>query len=231
MISQLLFGEICVITETDKSGFVKITVEADGYTGWCLLSQLAMHENVNVNCMLTADWANNIDCDGNALMIPFGSSVPVVKEEKITLGNSSYKFPCKTFNPAATQISAEAITLIATKFLNTPYLWGGRSVFGVDCSGFTQMVYKCINIALLRDAHQQATQGEVVDFLAQAVCGDLAFFDDEDGKIIHVGLLLNSHEIIHASGKVQIDKIDNGGIINAVTGQRMQKLRIIKRYF
>jgi cell wall-associated NlpC family hydrolase len=110
-------------------------------------------------------------------------------------------------------------------------LWGGRSVFGIDCSGLTQAVYKFLNIQLLRDANQQATQGELVNFLQEARCGDLAFFDNEEGQIIHVGILLNNQEILHTSGKVRIDKIDNAGIINAETGERTQNLRIIKRYF
>jgi gamma-D-glutamyl-L-lysine dipeptidyl-peptidase len=93
------------------------------------------------------------------------------------------------------------------------------------------VVYKFLNIALLRDAGQQATQGEVVNFLQEARCGDLAFFDDEEGKIIHVGILLNNYQIIHASSRVRVDKIDNEGIINSDTGERAQRLRIIKRYF
>ena len=125
---------------------------------------------------------------------------------------------------------AKTIKQIAFTFLNSTYLWGGKSVFGIDCSGFTQSVYKFLNIHLLRDAEQQATQGYLVGFLQQAHCGDLAFFDDEEGRIIHVGMLLNDHEIIHAAGKVRIDKIDTEGIINADTGLRTQRLRIIKRY-
>ena len=82
----------------------------------------------------------------------------------------------------------------------------------------------------MRDAQQQATQGELVGFLQEAHCGDLAFFDNEEGEIIHVGILLNANKIIHAAGKVRIDKIDNEGIVDADTGQRTQRLRIIKRY-
>ena len=119
---------------------------------------------------------------------------------------------------------------IAFKFLNTSYLWGGKSVFGIDCSGFSQSVFKFLNIQLLRDAQQQATQGELVAFLQEATCGDLAFFDNEAGHIIHIGILLSSHEIIHAAGKVRMDKIDNEGIVNTETGQRTQRLRFIKRF-
>ena len=104
-------------------------------------------------------------------------------------------------------------------------------MFGVDCSGFAQQVFKLFNVRLLRDSSLQATQGEVVGFLQEAKCGDLAFFDNAEGRIYHVGILLNDHEIIHSSGKVRIDAIDNAGIINSDTGQRTHQLRIIKRYF
>ena len=93
------------------------------------------------------------------------------------------------------------------------------------------MTYKFLNKHLPRDAYQQAEEGEVVNFLQQAHCGDLAFFDNEEGRITHVGILLNQHEIIHSSGKVRVDKIDNQGLLNLETKQQSHKLRIIKRYF
>jgi hypothetical protein len=232
MVSQLLFGEYCRVTETTKDGFAKIVVAYDGYEGWCQLQQLAGQEaavSTNAVASLAADWASLLHCNDAAMYVPFGSTLSINKEEKIVVGADIYSAACNTF----TILSAESksIQQIAFTFLNTPYLWGGRSVFGIDCSGFTQMVYKFFGIALLRDASMQATQGVTVDFLQQAQYGDLAFFDNDAGKIIHVGILLNSNEIIHASGKVQVDDIDNGGIINRITGQRTQKLRIIKRLF
>jgi cell wall-associated NlpC family hydrolase len=115
-------------------------------------------------------------------------------------------------------------------YLNTPYLWGGRSVFGIDCSGFAQQVYRFFNKHLPRDASQQALQGEVVGFLQEAICGDLAFFDNEEGRITHVGILLDAQTIIHSSGRVKIDKIDNQGIFTTDKGERTHNLRIIKRY-
>jgi gamma-D-glutamyl-L-lysine dipeptidyl-peptidase len=125
---------------------------------------------------------------------------------------------------------AENIRQVALQYLDVPYLWGGKSFFGIDCSGFCQQVFRHFGINLPRDAYQQAEKGEVVGFLQEVVCGDLAFFDNEEGRITHVGLMLNTHEIIHASGKVRIDKIDHQGIINSETGVRTHQLRIIKRY-
>ena len=114
-------------------------------------------------------------------------------------------------------------------FLNTPFLWGGKTPFGMDCSGFTQMVYKLCGYHLLRDAKQQATQGEFLSFIEESEPGDLAFFDDEDGIINHVGIILNDYNIIHVHGKVRIDILDHSGIYNVDSQKHTHKLRVIKK--
>ncbi|NOR88170.1 MAG: hydrolase Nlp/P60, partial [Bacteroidales bacterium] len=123
----------------------------------------------------------------------------------------------------------DGIVEMTELFINAPYLWGGKTPFGVDCSGLTQSVYKMAGIQLKRDASQQATQGEVLNFLEEALPGDLAFFDNEEGHITHVGIILADNEIIHASGKVRIDKIDHQGIYNIELGKYTHQLRLIKR--
>jgi len=128
------------------------------------------------------------------------------------------------------ELNADNMRLVAMQYLDVSYMWGGKSRCGIDCSGFAQQVYRQFGVKLPRDSYQQAALGEVVGFLQEVQTGDLAFFDNEEGKITHVGIMLSSDEIIHASGKVRIDKIDTQGIINAQTGARTHKLRIIKRY-
>ena len=113
--------------------------------------------------------------------------------------------------------------------MNAPYLWGGRTPFGIDCSGFVQMVYKLQGMKLLRDASQQATLGEVVSLIDEAESGDLAFFDDAEGNIIHVGMLIDRQRIIHCSGKVKINNLDHEGIYDANLQKYTHKLRLIKR--
>jgi gamma-D-glutamyl-L-lysine dipeptidyl-peptidase len=226
MISQLLFGEYCIIADNDKKGWAKIICKADGYEGWCQLphvKNISEAEYNNTKTGLAADWVNEITYNNQAMFIPLGSLLWAEKNVA--------EFSNDIWYPAKITRNEETITEVVFKFLNTAYLWGGRSVFGIDCSGFSQAVYKFLNIALLRDAEQQATQGELVNFLQEARCGDLAFFDDDEGKIIHVGILLNNYQIIHASSRVRVDKIDNEGIVNSDTGERAQRLRIIKRYF
>ena len=113
-------------------------------------------------------------------------------------------------------------------FLNAPYLWGGRTPFGIDCSGFTQIVYRLQGINIPRDAHQQAEVGNTLSFIEESQEGDLAFFDDSEGEITHVGIIMNNNNIIHASGKVRIDKLDQQGIFNIEKKIHTHKLRIIK---
>jgi gamma-D-glutamyl-L-lysine dipeptidyl-peptidase len=226
MVSQLLFGECCIINDSDTKGWVNISCKADGYVGCCQavhMQQITMEDYYSGDIILSGDWVNEISFNNNSMQIPLGSL--------INLKNNVIQFTGNKIMPGEIKNDAASIQKIAFKFLNTAYLWGGRSVFGIDCSGFAQAVYKFLNIPLLRDADLQVTQGEMVDFLQEAQCGDLAFFDDEEGKIVHVGILLNSHEIIHASGKVRVDKIDNQGIVHAETGERTHQLRIIKRFF
>jgi len=168
MISQLLFGEGCIITAADKSGFMHITVQADGYTGWCLATQLTeIDESVYLKTPngLSGEWSNVLDCNGQKMMVPFGSTLRGLQAGTMSFGKNTFRFSGSMIDPSTVTITAERVLQTATMFLNTPYLWGGRSVFGADCSGFTQMVFKCINIALLRDARQQAGQGELVNFL------------------------------------------------------------------
>jgi gamma-D-glutamyl-L-lysine dipeptidyl-peptidase len=233
MVNQLLFGECCIITVVEKNGWVKIVNKLDAYTGWCQQSHFQEIDDAHYYAEendFTSDWVNQVDYNGHAMWVPFGSSLTAMKNGNVFWRKNTVHYAGQVWSPATAKKDAKTIKQLAFKFLNTAYLWGGKSVFGIDCSGFTQSVYKMLGIHLFRDSQQQATQGELVAFLQQSHCGDLAFFDDEEGRIIHVGILLNPNEIIHAAGKVRVDKIDNEGIVHAETGQRTQRLRIIRRY-
>jgi cell wall-associated NlpC family hydrolase len=234
MVSQQVFGECCEILETGKDQWIRIRCAHDGYEGWCQASHVT---EIDPACSrdqgqgLLPGWVNELLFDGRSMRVPMGGVLAAMTEGRAVWGPHSVEYAGGCWDPGPAARDSKTLAQIAGSFLNTPYLWGGKTVFGADCSGFSQSVFKFLGIALLRDAGQQAMQGETIGFLQEAKTGDLAFFDNEEGRITHVGILLNDHEIIHASGKVRIDRVDHMGIVHAETFQHTHSLRLIKRFF
>jgi hypothetical protein len=228
MVSQLLFGER--VQSIESSGdFVLVKNEYDAYIGWCQRSQLTelgiFAESIEPE-ILSSDYINIGMLRDTAIQLPMG--VPISNWKEIT--EPHFFYAGSAHSAGSIPFSESAILALTAIYLNVPYLWGGKSVFGIDCSGLSQQVFRYFGKKLPRDSGDQAKQGEDVGFLEETKAGDLAFFDNAEGTITHVGILLNNHEIIHASGKVRIDTIDQWGIINRDTKQRTHTLRIIKRY-
>ena len=230
-VSQLLFGDVAEIIAVDGD-FVQVKYLYDDYEGWCQRSQLAeiaISQFDNSRELLNSDVTNEVQVNGKKMLIPLGCSLGNLQNNSALWEVYNIQYMGNLIEPRQHLYDAGLLKDIAMLFLNTAYLWGGRSIFGVDCSGFCQTVFRFIGIPLLRDAYQQASQGEAIGFLQEAKLGDLAFFDNEEGRITHVGMLLDQETIIHASGRVRIDTIDHQGIVNVDTGLRTHKLRIIKR--
>lgn len=227
MTSQLLLGEYAEVLEIQKE-FVKVKCLYDGYEGWCQFVQVAFTDTILPTVKFIAKPTDMVTINNLPCRVSFATPVfdAIVAVKNFTINYAGVD----NINTANTAFSPENITKLSSLFLNTPYLWGGKTVFGIDCSGFAQQVYKLFNIQLPRDAYQQAEQGEALGFLEEAICGDLAFFDNETGFVTHVGIMLNNHQIIHASGRVRIDAIDSAGIISSDTGIRTHRLRVVKRY-
>tara|TARA_B100002052_G_scaffold126803_1_gene116433 strand:- start:193296 stop:194060 length:765 start_codon:yes stop_codon:yes gene_type:complete len=229
MINQILFGEHFKVLDTRKK-WVKIRLAHDSYEGWICNKQWKE---------ITEDDYKQLDKDVPTITtdildivtkeyqqpIAIGSILPFFKSGHARINNDLYKF-----EGLSTQgyVKKEKLRENALIYLNAPYLWGGRSPLGIDCSGLTQMVYRLQGIDLPRDAYEQAKVGTTLSFVEESEAGDLAFFDDDEGKIIHVGIILEENYIIHASGKVRIDRIDQQGIFNNKIGAHTHKLRLIK---
>lgn len=228
--SQVLFGEHFEIIDSHNQ-WSKIRIQFDNYEGWVDSKQYQLISEQNFNnlsndaLILNGDFVQYITGPNNLLLpITLGASVAFLNYPEINTAN----FGFEGFKESGVKEKSELINT-ALKYLNAPYLWGGKTPFGIDCSGFTQMVYKLNGSMLLRDASQQALQGEPLSFLEEAQPGDLAFFDNAEGRITHVGIILQDNCIIHASGKVRIDKLDHSGIFNETTQQYTHNLRVIKR--
>ncbi|MBL1219294.1 C40 family peptidase [Chryseobacterium sp. L7] len=213
IVTEMLFGESADILEVNKN-WTRIKMHYDGYEGWIDTKQLRLVSEEDLAkrkvTVVTEDFSSVLMKDGKTLL-SIGSEV----EFPVVASRRSHDL-------------RESIALAAKEFLNVPYLWGGKSFFAVDCSGFTQLVYKIHDIKLPRDTYQQAEVGEPLTFVEESQPGDLAFFENPEGKIIHVGIMLDNQRIIHASGKVRIDILDSTGIFNKEMNKHTHKLRVIK---
>lgn len=244
MVTQLLFGEHFEVLEEKKS-WALIRVAYDGYECWVDKKQfLSLSSEKGLNDTTTAVTTDILQLaeheSGAMISLPLGSSLPNYKDNSFTLGKEKYSFEGEAafpFTKKKVLPNGEDLGGASKWYLHTPYLWGGRSPFGLDCSGFTQMVFKLNGIKLKRDAWQQAESGKTLSFLEEAKTGDLAFFDNEEGKIVHVGIILGGEknlpagrQVIHTSGKVRIDKLDHQGIYNDEIKKYTHRLRVIKRF-
>lgn len=225
MINQVLYGEFFKVLEIRKKWSL-IRLAHDNYEGWIdnkQYRQISAEDYdlcTNGITVLASDLIQMVtSADNNIICIPMGATVSNLSLMGDEYGGSS----------TARKKAKSSFIDTALLYLKSPYLWGGRTPFGLDCSGFTQMVYKLNGHQLLRDASQQALQGEALSFIEESASGDLAFFDNAEGIITHVGIMMPENHIIHCHGEVRIDRIDHTGIYNVNSGMHTHSLRVIKR--
>lgn len=229
MVNQILFGESFKVLDI-RNNFSLIRLSHDDYEGWICNNQwIEINEESykkiqKQTLTITIDILDIIK-KKSFQPIVIGSILPNYKSNYAILNEEMYLFEGLT-----TQGFTEKKYIIknALLYLNTPYLWGGRSPIGIDCSALVQMVYRLQGIRLPRDSDQQAKIGSVIKLLEEADAGDLAFFSNKQEQVTHVGILMEDKKIIHASGKVRIDKLDSKGILNE-KGVYTHKLHLLKK--
>ncbi len=221
MINQVLFGETFTVLE-QKENWSFIKLSHDNYIGWISNNQFKKTQKKKIDSYISDKIYCNIKINHIKQQLVLGSFMP---KNKIDRENLKIEFKLNFCNTNNFDVWLQKIS---KKYLNTPYLWGGRTPLGIDCSGFTQMVYRFFKINLPRDSHQQAEKGKEINF-KNCKLGDLVFFEEKN-KITHVGILLSNKKIIHSSGKVRIDQFDSAGIYNYKTKKYTHKLKLIKRF-
>lgn len=233
MISQLLFGEHYRVVEvSEDEAWIKIENAFDEYQGWIdvkqhhPISQEYFEQIESSDYKICTELTSKILFDHQVSFITCGAILPLLnnplfKEEANVVFNGNSKSMHQ-------KVGVSTLINTAKMYQNTPYLWGGRSPFGIDCSGFTQVVYRMAGYKLPRDSSQQIMKGEEVK-LDEHIAGDLAFFTNKEGKMNHVGIMIGENEIIHASGKVRVDQIDEKGIFNRKQNRYTHHLFKVKR--
>ncbi len=229
MVSQLLFGQQVEILE-EKEDWFFIRNLTDNYEGW-----------VSASCLHKKHFTQTEHHFSNRLVLKSSYTLctKLSNHEKILLSGGSlvpqpqkgqFRLLEETYQLDNWDNQKTTITQLALQYLNSPYLWGGKSIMGIDCSGFVQVIFSMLGKEIPRDAFQQAKAGKTIHFLSQAKSGDVAFFENKEHNIVHVGILINPNQIIHASGSVKIEPIDQQGIISLSTKKYTHYLRIIKRF-
>lgn len=234
LVSQLIFGDMFEVLD-NHNDWLQIRMLYDHYLGWVsanqvqLLSESDFADMQSSPHVVSADLIQLIEdrTSNTSFAIGAGCSLHFYDRGMLSAAGKVFKYNGNVeteFPKKPGQISE-----IALMFLNTPYLWGGRTPFGIDCSGFMQQVFKIGGIKIPRDASVQATQGETIHLINEAMPGDLMFFDNAEKQITHVGMLFNEGHIIHAHGKVRIDLVDHNGIFSREKRRYTHSLRLIKR--
>ncbi len=232
MTSQLLFGETVEIDDHFRNWYF-VKNSSDGYQGWIDKKQIKPLSDIEFERyqgagkqVVVSETATAVNTQGEKLLLSFGS---VIVQPS---GKETNPFSVKIKNGETSKrekLNAQQLIKLAMMFKNVPYLWGGRSFFGVDCSGFTQLLFMTAGYDLARDSKQQVKQGKDIYLMEEALPGDLIFFGDEENEITHVGLYLGNGKIIHASGKVRTDNVDHYGIYSNDMENYTHKLRAIQR--
>ncbi|MDO5571082.1 MAG: C40 family peptidase [Bacteroidales bacterium] len=238
MVSELMFGEVFSILKEDGS-WAFIENKFDFYHGWidrAMITEISEAEAdalINSPVYIVRNPLTDIKCkgDNSPFRISMGSVLPGYIPNK-----NSFTVAERTFKINSNQVvrfelgHLKSLLRTASLYMHTPYLWGGRSIMGADCSGFVQSVYRLNGVALPRDADQQCLLGEPIKGIENSYPGDLVFFENSLGNVVHVGMMFTKDMMIHCSGSVHLSKITNEGYWSDLLNDYVKRKPIIRRF-
>lgn len=236
--TQMLFGELCDILE-EQPRWYRIRLESDGQEGWVDAKMIAPISGKDYTsykkayakaaCVVFPMAYAVSENNGQTLPLTAGTRLTNYKDGRFEVLGVGFRIDPNMVISKPVELNQDHLLQTVRFFINVPYLWGGKNALGMDCSGFTQVLMSLFGKSLPRNASEQAMQGETISNLEQAQAGDLAFFDHEDGRISHVGIVIDPTRIIHCSGRVKVEKLDQTGIYNIEQGGYSHHLVLIKR--
>ncbi len=231
IVTQLLFGESCEVLEYhEKGNWVRISAVYDKYVGWIDPKQVTIITSTEPGEEPTDKgqrvFAGTAYFDNKYKPLVLGALLPQLNSEgQGLLGRDKFQFEGSLANYKTSDLKE-----VATTYLGSPYLWGGKTPWGIDCSGLTQQVYKLCGITVARDASQQVLEGKEVRSLSEAQVGDLVFFENDKKRIHHVAMIYAPGQIIHAHGEVKISALDEKGALSDNGCDYTHHLHSIRRY-
>ncbi len=233
-VTQILFGEIVELIEKRGKLWTRVRCTWDNCIGWVQTLQitpitLTEKELFSHSFAYCLDLFQPLMCEERAMPVTIGSRLPDFDGLKFTFNGKTYLYSGQAVFPENLEAKPAILLKIAMRYQFAPFQWGGRSPLGIDASGFVQAVFQLVGIKLHRDAGEQVYQGQGVDFIEQALPGDLAFFENQAGNIRHVGIILPGRQIIHVAEQVRIDKLDHYGVFHAEKRTYTHRLRVIRR--
>ena len=236
--TQMLFGELCAILE-EQPRWVRIRLESDGQEGWADAKMICpmkseeykSHKTVLQTAATVAMPMAYAVSENNGQTIPLtaGTKLTNYQDGRFEVLGVGFRIDPSMVITKSLDFNEQNLLQAVRFFLNIPYLWGGKNAMGMDCSGFAQIVMSLFGKNLPRNASEQVTCGRMISALSKAKAGDLVFFDHEDGKISHVGIVIDPERVIHCSGRVKVEKLDETGVFNAETGSYSHHLVTIRR--